>query len=131
MSSPCTPRAVDLTCRLTRASPGRTWRALSIRPRCVYACEGVRKGELCASTLSLTFPSRPYYSNPNPTQSVQAFNGDSFGITGEFSTQDRVEILWRCHHVHQSTDKGATWNFYEIDGAQYARYGDFPSATTW
>ena len=92
----------------------------------MYACEGVREGELCASTLSLALPSRPYYSNPNP-QSVQAFNGDSFGITGEFSTQE----LRYFGGVIMSTDKGATWNSYEIDGAQYARYGDFPSATTW
>mmetsp|Transcript_110234 Transcript_110234/g.321022 ORF Transcript_110234/g.321022 Transcript_110234/m.321022 type:complete len:387 (-) Transcript_110234:119-1279(-) len=63
----------------------------------------------------------------NPAQSVQAFNGDSFGITGEFSTQE----LRYFGGVIMSTDKGATWNSYEIDGAQYARYGDFPSATTW
>ena len=58
---------------------------------------------------------------------MQAFNGDSFGITGEFSTRE----LGYFGGVLLSTNKGANWTSYEIEGAEHARYGDFPSATTW
>lgn len=62
------------------------------------------------------------------TQSVENFNGDSFGVAGQFVTSRGGGFSG----VGVSTDGAAgDWTLYPIDGATSVRYGEYPSASTW
>lgn len=62
------------------------------------------------------------------SQSVQAFNGDSFGLVGQLSTKENGTF---GAVITSTNGKGTDWNYYAVDGANYLRYGDYPSSTTW
>lgn len=62
------------------------------------------------------------------SQSVENFDGDSFGCAGQFVTSRGGGFSG----VGVSTDGAAAeWNLYPVEGATSMRYGSFPSATTW
>jgi len=58
------------------------------------------------------------------SQNVEAMKGvdGGFGVTGEFNEANGVAI---------TTDKGETWKNYNCSADTEARYGSFPSNTTW
>jgi hypothetical protein len=64
------------------------------------------------------------------SQNVEAFGTSSLGATGGFYTKSTKK---QVNGVAVSTDNGATWETSDIglDSSYIARYGAFPTATTW
>ena len=92
----------------------------------------------CLVGLGGVFMGAPYNGNFTKvenvrvvTQSVESFSSQSFGITGTFSLPDRTNV----NGVMISTDNGVTWSTYDVGAYDpyvlAARYGAFPSESTW
>ena len=64
------------------------------------------------------------------SQNVEAFGSSSFGATGTFTSKTTKKSV---NGVAVSSNYGTTWDIYDIGlGEGYtARYGAFPTATTW
>eukprot|EP00168_Porphyra_purpurea_P003112 TRINITY_DN13737_c0_g1_i1.p1 TRINITY_DN13737_c0_g1~~TRINITY_DN13737_c0_g1_i1.p1 ORF type:complete len:386 (-),score=31.51 TRINITY_DN13737_c0_g1_i1:245-1234(-) len=64
------------------------------------------------------------------SQNVEAFGSSSLGATGGFMNKSTKK---QVNGVAVSTNYGTTWDIYDIglESKYIARYGAFPSATTW
>lgn len=65
------------------------------------------------------------------SQNVESFGSSSLGATGSFFLKSSGK---QANGVAVSTDNGASWNIYDIglnSSSYIARYGSFPTATTW
>lgn len=65
------------------------------------------------------------------SQNVEAFGSSSLAATGDFFLKSTGK---QANGVAVSTDNGASWNIFDIglnSSTYVARYGAFPTATTW
>lgn len=134
--------AVAGTCAQTGAEPsfleGGTWQKTHNSPSGVIMDTAATPGN--EVSVYTTFGG-PYVSTDQGgswkraanvvglSQSVQVFNnGTSIGATGQLTLPGQGSF----NGVLVSTDgKGEEWKMMNIEGAEYARYGAFPSSTTW